>query len=239
MSNFKNFSDVYFYIPQNEQRYKDYACLNPNMDTEDVVWHVNSYLDKEKYSFDVEVTNFDDPCIIVNKFYKLPLDYCPKDLTTADGIEMRKNAAEAYIKMKEAAKSEGYSICVTSAFRSAKTQQETYDKFLETLTPKEVDESVARPGYSEHQTGLAVDIEGSIPGGRNIHLTPEAKWLKDNSYKFGFILRYLPETTFITGYASEPWHFRYVGVDISTDIHNKNIKTLEEYVQRYRNTKTR
>ena len=58
MSNFKNFSDVYFYIPQNEQRYKDYACLNPHMDTEDVVWHVNSYLDKEKYSFDVPLTKY-------------------------------------------------------------------------------------------------------------------------------------------------------------------------------------
>lgn len=231
----KNFSEISFYIPENEKRYINYAKLNPQMDKEDVVWQVNNYLDKEKYSFDVAVTDFDDPCLIVNKFFKLPLDYVPNDLIEADGIPMCKKVAIAYIKMRDAAKEEGFSIKVTSAYRSAKIQQETYERFLKELTPKEVDESVARPGYSEHQTGLAVDIEGSIPGGRNIHKTPEAKWLKDNCHKFGFILRYLPETTFITGYASEPWHFRYVGVDISADVHNKGIKTLEEYVQRYRN----
>lgn len=231
---FKEFSNIYFYIPQNEERYINYAGLNPEMDAEDVVWQVNNYLDKEKYSFDVPVSDFDDPCLIVNKFFKLPLDYVPNGLTEVDGALMCQNVAEAYIKMRDAAKKEGYSIKVTSAYRSSDEQMATYNRFLETLTPKEVDQSVARPGHSEHQTGLAVDIEGSIPGGRNIHLTPEAKWLKDNSYKFGFILRYLPETTFITGYASEPWHFRYVGVDISTDIYNKGIKTLEEYVQRFR-----
>ena len=101
--------------------------------------------------------------------------------------------------------------------------------------PEIVDETVARPGYSEHQTGMAVDIQGSIPGARNISKTPEAAWLKENCFKFGFILRYLPEIVDVTGYASEPWHFRYVGVEASTDMVKRNIKSLEEYSQRFLN----
>ena len=168
------FSDISFYIPENEERYINYAVLNPEMSAEDVVWQVNNYLDKEKYSFDVPVTDFDDPCFIVNKFFMLPLDYVPANLVEADGILMQNKVADAYIKMRDAAKKEGFTIKVTSAYRSADEQMATYNRFLESLTPKEVDESVARPGHSEHQTGLAVDIEGSIPGGRNIHKTPEA-----------------------------------------------------------------
>lgn len=84
-----------------------------------------------------------------------------------------------------------------------------------------VDKTCAPPCYSEHQTGLAADIEGSVPGGRNISKTPEALWLKENSYKFGFILRYLPDIVDITGYALESWHFRYVGIKVITDMKEK------------------
>ena len=231
----KNFNDIYFADSKNLSRYQAYAKLNPQLNSQEVVWHVNNNLDKPKYSFDIPVTDFNNPCVIVNKFFKLPLDYCPANLVEADGIPMTNETAIAYKKMQDAAKAEGMSISATSAYRSAKLQEETYNRYLkDLLLPEEVDKTVARPGHSEHQTGLAVDIQGSIPGGRNIHKTPEAKWLKDNCHKFGFILRYLPETTFITGYASEPWHFRYVGTDISLDMHQKGIKTLEEYVQRYR-----
>lgn len=220
---------------ENEKRYQEYALKNPEMNREEVVWRVNNNLDKEKYCADILVTDTDSLFVIVNKYYKLPLDYKPFDLVEVDGALMRKIVAEAYIKMRDTAKSEGFRIKVTSAFRSAEVQQATYNKFLVGSTVEEVDKTVARPGYSEHQTGLAVDIEGSIEGGRNISKTPEAAWLKENCYKFGFILRYQPEIVDITGYASEPWHFRYVGVEVSYDMKEKNIMSFEEYRERFLN----
>ncbi len=221
---------------ENEKRYREYALKNPEMDREEVVWRVNNNLDKEKYTADILVTDTDSLFIIVNKFYKLPFDYEPSDLVEIDGALMRKTVADAYIKMRDTAKSEGFKIKATSAYRSAQMQQEVYNRFLVDSTVEEVDKTVARPCYSEHQTGLAVDIEGSISGGRNISKTPEAAWLKENCYKFGFILRYQPEIVDITGYASEAWHFRYVGIDVSRDMKEKNIMSFEEYRERFLNT---
>ena len=234
MTNEKQYSKISFFRVENEDRYNSYAALHGNMPLDEVVWRVNNNLDKKDYEQVEYVSDLDNPCVIVNKHFKLPEDYCPPDLVEADGRLMRAFVAEAYIKMRDAAAEEGFTISVTSAYRSGKDQQETYNKFLGRFSlPEIVDETVARPGHSEHQLGVAVDIQGSIPGGRNISKTPEAAWLKENCHKFGFILRYLPETVDITRYASEPWHCRYVGVDISTDMVEKNIKTLEEYSQRF------
>ena len=227
------YSKIEFSIPENEERYNQYASNNKDMDAEEVVWRVNNNLDKEKYKFDVNVADGDDLYVIVNKYFKLPQDYCPKDLVEVDGSLIRKEAAEAYIKMRDAAKKEGFFIRVTSAYRSIEDQQKLYEKFTLSEGKEHVDETCARPCYSEHHTGLAVDVEGSIKGGRNICKTPEAAWVRENCHKFGFILRYLPETVEITGYASEPWHLRYIGIAASSDMTKKNIKSFEEYKERF------
>lgn len=227
------YNEITFFKAENEERYKEYAAKNPEMRADEIVWRVNSHLDKEKYAFDVLVSGQDDLHIIVNKYFKLPDDYCPSDLVETDGQLMRKDTAKAYIQMRDAAKEEGFSISVTSAYRSIDMQRKLYNKFLLDDPAHIVDETCARPGYSEHHTGLAIDVQGSIPGGRNIIKTPEAAWVKENCYKFGFILRYLPEIVDITGYASEPWHLRYVGVEVSTDMRERNIKSFEEYRERF------
>lgn len=229
----KDYTKINFYNSENITRYEDYAVLNPDMSADEIVWRVNNNLDKEKYNFDVDVSDPEGYHIIVNKYFKLSEDYIPPDLVETDGKLMRKIVSDAYIKMRDTAREEGFNVSVSSAYRSALEQRGIYEKRLENSTVAEVDEFCARPGYSEHQTGLALDIQGRIPGGQNIHKTPEAKWLKDNCHRFGFILRYLPEIVEITGYESEPWHIRYVGLDISMDMKEKNIQSFEEYSARF------
>ena len=229
----RDYSQIDFFNVMNLARYEEYGVKNPHMDTDEIVWRVNNNLDKEKYAYDVLIEDCHSLYVIVNKYFKLPEDFCPKDLVEADGILMRRDTALAYAQMRDAAKAAGFSISVVNAYRSCKEQKELYDHFLLTDTAAVVDTSCARPGYSEHHTGLAIDIEGSIPGGRNIHMTPEAAWVKENCHKYGFILRYLPETEEITGYISEPWHLRYVGKEVSNDMQQRNIKTLEEYTERF------
>ncbi len=228
-----DYTKISFHESENIKRYEEYAVSNPGMTSDEIVWRVNNNLDKEKYAFDVDVLEPDGLHIIVNKYFKLSEDYIPPDLVETDGKLMRKIVSDAYIKMRDSAREEGFTISVSSAYRSAKEQRRIYEKRLETSTPMQVDEFCARPGYSEHQTGLALDIQGRIPGGQNIHKTPEAKWLKDNCHRFGFILRYLPEIVEITGYESEPWHIRYVGLDVSMDMKEKNIQSFEEYSERF------
>jgi D-alanyl-D-alanine carboxypeptidase len=96
----------------------------------------------------------------------------------------------------------------------------------------EADRTSARPGYSEHQTGLAFDVE--VSGGK-CHLekclgeTPDGKWVAANAYKYGFIVRYPEGKENVTGYDYEPWHLRYVGTDLASEMHTKSVQTLEEF----------
>ena len=235
-----NYIAIAFAEPQNEERYKAYAALHPNMAADEVVWRVNNHLDKAHYTFDVPVTDLDDPCFIVNKYFRLPDDYVPADLVEVDGILMCRAAAEAYVAMRDAAKAEGLNLSVSNAYRSLDRQRELYEKRMQLDgSAEEADKTCARPGYSEHHTGLAMDVQGSIRGGRNISKTPEGPWVRENCHKFGFILRYQPEIVDVTGYASEPWHLRYVGVNISTDMKERGIKSLEEYRERVWKLKTK
>jgi D-alanyl-D-alanine carboxypeptidase len=121
---------------------------------------------------------------------------------------------------------------LSSGYRSYDYQVGLYNGYVKSQGQATADTQSARPGYSEHQTGLAVDIE---PASKKCELdacfadTPEGKWLVANAYKYGFILRYTQDKTAVTGYAYEPWHFRYVGTPLATEMHNQNVATLEEF----------
>ena len=228
-----DYTAIPFAEPQNQERYTAYAALHSDMAADEVVWRVNNHLDREYYTVNELVTDLDDPCFIVNKYFRLPDDFVPADLVEVDGSPMCRVTADAYVKMRDAAKAEGLSLSVSNAYRSLALQQETYAKFLALEgSVEETDKTCARPGHSEHHTGLALDVQGSIPGGRNIGKTPEGPWVRENCHRFGFILRYQPEIVDVTGYASEPWHLRYVGTEISNDMKNRGIKSLEEYRER-------
>ena len=231
---FGEYSDIHYFDEGKLDRYEAYREENPDMLLADVVWMVNANQDKPKYGYDIPVSGYDDPLIIVNKYYKVPEDYRPDDLVDYGGGQyLRKETGKAYEKMQADAKKEGFTIYVVSAYRSVDYQKNLYNGYLATDSKENVDRYSARAGYSEHHTGMAMDIFGSSPGLREFENTPEYPWVRDNCYKYGFIIRYQKETEGITGYESEPWHLRYVGVDVSTQMKEENINSFEEYHAKY------
>lgn len=229
----KEFEKLRLYKQENAGRYIAYSEKNPQLTDEDVVWRVNSMLDYEMYNHDVRVFGYDDLYIIVNKYYKVDEDYCPPDLVTLDGVQVRESTKTAFEAMRKEAQKNALSLRVVSGYRSVSYQRDLYNRYLASDSQKNVDRYSARPGYSEHHTGYAIDLFGSTDGLRNFENTPEYSWVKENCHKYGFIIRYTKENEAVTGYESEPWHLRYIGVEAATDMHNKNIGSFEEYKAKY------
>ena len=160
-----------------------------------------------------------DGIMIANKTYPLPSTYNPGDLTST--------TVNAFHEMKAGAAEAGYNIYVVSGFRSYNYQKNLYNRYVSQDGKEEADTYSARPGHSEHQTGLAFDLNQVD---RNFGNTPEGKWLSQNAYKYGFILRYPEGKTNETGYIYEAWHFRYVGKDLASKLYNNgDWITLETY----------
>jgi D-alanyl-D-alanine carboxypeptidase len=145
---------------------------------------------------------------------------------------LRNEARLAFERMAIKAKEEGYNIFAVSTYRSYNYQATLYNKYVARDGKDVADRYSARPGHSEHQTGLAVDVADSSLNFGTFGNTKEFAWMKENAYKYGFILRYTAETEWITGYLNEPWHYRYVGEDVATYIHS-NPMTYEEYYVRF------
>lgn len=161
--------------------------------------------------------------LVVNKTYSLPSTYAPGE---------NKTARAAYEKMASAAKAQGLSMYVFSGYRSYSYQKTLYENYVKKYGQVEADRFSARPGHSEHQTGLAFDIAQS--GASNVYAeSAVSRWLAKNAYKYGFILRYPSGKEPITGYMYEPWHFRYLGVENATKVFNSG-RTLEEFLGLYK-----
>lgn len=224
---------VPYYIEENYERYIAFAEKYPEKVSEDVVWMVNANLDMPEYGYDIPVTEYEDFTVIVNKYYKVSDNYRPTDLTTVDEQQLRQPAAAAFIKMRNDALEDNYKIRAVAGYRTVEEQNTIYSGKLESDTPENVNRYCERPGYSEHHTGLAVDVIGSKPGTEEFVNTPEYSWVRDNCYKYGFIIRYTEENADVTGYDSEPWHLRYVGEDISKAMKEENILSYEEYFAKY------
>ena len=129
--------------------------------------------------------------------------------------------------MKQDAQKEEISLKIISGYRSYSRQQTLYNNYVKRDGKKEADRYSARAGHSEHQTGLAFDVNSLE---QSFGETKAGKWLSDNCYKYGFILRYPKGKEDITGYMYEPWHFRYLGTKAAELYNNGNWITLEEYL---------
>jgi len=170
--------------------------------------------------------------VIVNKKHPLqPLSYAPSDLTAVgNGQYMRAEAASALKTMLTAAQRAGFAVTPASGYRSYPTQVSVYNSEVKSYGQATADSESARPGYSEHQTGLAMDLAS---GGCSITdcfgTTPGGKWVTAHAYEYGFILRYPSGYTDVTGYRTETWHFRYVGTALSEEMHNEGVATLEQF----------
>ena len=156
--------------------------------------------------------------LVVNKTYTLPSSY---------GNGLTNATTEAFNKMQAAAKADGLNIYILSAFRSYSYQKTLYNNYVNRDGFVAADTYSARAGHSEHQSGLAFDVNTINDSFAN---TEEGKWLNDNCYKYGFILRYPNGKSDETGYQYEPWHFRYVGVELVEKLYNNgNWITVEDY----------
>ncbi|MGI6752005.1 MAG: M15 family metallopeptidase [Anaerovoracaceae bacterium] len=179
--------------------------------------------------------------ILVNKQNPLPPYFKPDDLMAVDHFAEDREKICSYLRaevrdhfeiMVGDAREQGYELLMTSGFRSYNYQQVLWDNYVQSEGETAAARYSAKPGESEHQTGLAADVTSP---GINFKLedsfggTPEGRWLQKNAHKYGFILRYPKGKESITGYVYEPWHIRYVGKDVAGEIYEKDI-TLEEYL---------
>lgn len=175
----------------------------------------------------VAVTVYNDPSVktptyingilIANKTYALPSDYNP-------GVDPE--AESALYEMFAAAKNDGISLWIASGFRSYQRQTTLYNNYVAKDGKAAADRYSARPGHSEHQTGLAFDLNSLEQSFGN---TPEGRWIAANSWKYGYIIRYPEDTEAITGYMYEPWHVRYIGKDNAKAVFESGL-CLEEYL---------
>lgn len=179
--------------------------------------------------------------VFVSRDYLLPADYIPKDLvelkvrfssdTHDDKRKLRKVAADALEDMFRAAEKKGIILYGVSGYRSYERQQSIYNRNVSLHGKKATDALSAKPGSSEHQTGLTIDVSISSLGcllTERFAQTKEGRWLAKNAHKYGYIIRYPEGKSKITGYSYEPWHIRYVGVTVATYLYRNDL-TLEEY----------
>lgn len=180
--------------------------------------------------------------VIINKKHPInPSTYTPTDLRKpqvtlrvpgANEMQLRKDAATALEQMFATATAAGHNLQVSTAYRGYTYQKTLYDGYVASQGQATADSVSARPGYSEHQTGWAVDIR-SVPDICGLEVcfgdTAAGKWLATNAYNYGYLLRYPIDKVAVTGYGYEPWHFRYIGTSLSQELHAQQVTTLEEY----------
>ena len=224
-----------YYVENNLERYLKYS-ENKSISTSKIISDVNANLDKEMYK-DIEKTDISDEYLmLVNKYYYLTEDYEPNDLVTLDSAynmglnnKMRKEAAEKFMEMSNAALLDNITIKNASGYRSYQYQANLYTNYVKRDGVEAADKYSARPGHSEHQTGLTTDINIIND---SFEKTPAFRWLQENAYKYGFILRFPKDKEYMTGYKYEPWHYRYVGVNVALQMYDEDL-TLEEYYAYY------
>jgi D-alanyl-D-alanine carboxypeptidase len=170
--------------------------------------------------------------VVVNKHRPLdPQTHVPKPLSRIQAERMRSDAAEAYKKMVRAAKADGVNIVAVSGYRSYDTQASLYDSYVQQYGQETADTIAARPGHSEHQTGLAMDVGNSsgVCALRDcFEETPVGEWVAANAPAYGFIIRYPKGEQGVTGYTYEPWHIRYVGSNVLAEQIHAGAKAIDE-----------
>ncbi|MBR0598094.1 M15 family metallopeptidase [Clostridiales bacterium BAD-6] len=179
--------------------------------------------------------------ILVNKQHTVDRNYKPEDLKeiryyapdrSASSRYMRAEAADAFHKLVEAAALENMELVMTTAYRSYDFQKTLFDNYVAKEGEEAANRYSAKPGQSEHQTGLSVDVTSASVGYQltdKFGETKEGIWLAEHAHLFGFIIRFPEGKEAITGYLYEPWHIRYVGVEAATEIYEQGL-TLEEYL---------
>ena len=225
-----------YFITNNLDRYIKYYNNHKDDKISHIVSIVNVCADEDYYDKDtVKKTDISKKeLMLVNKFNYLDENYAPDDIVKVSmqfaygDNEIKKEVYEKFRSMYNDAKKEGLYLIITSSYRDYNFQKELWDSYANQKGDEWADSVSARAGYSEHQTGYTLDIVTYNANMSSFEKTDEFKWLQDNAYKYGFILRYPKDKEDITGFSYESWHYRYVGKDVATKIKKLGI-TFDEY----------
>ena len=229
------YEKISYYKKENKERYIAYEKENPTLTLEQIITYVNIGLDNPYYTNTKPADNLNTNLLLVNKYNYLTEDYVPNNLENISttyarsGMQLVKEAKEAFETLSENAKKEGMNVIAMSSYRSYDYQVNLYNNYVAQDGKEAADKYSARPGYSEHQTGLAVDVYNLDLPYTSFEETEEFTWMQENAYKYGFILRFPKDKVDITGYQYESWHYRYVGKKVAKEIKDNNL-TLEEYI---------
>ena len=231
-----------YFLWKNYETYNKYikelAKETNNIDYKEVVNKVNIKRNYEYYTHTEKTDMSKGNAILVNKYYSLPQKYTPSDIVEVSNwhcygtAQIKKEVYDAFKNMFSAAKKEDITLIINSGYRSYESQKGVYDTYASTGGEEEADAFAARPDFSEHQTGLAIDIITYGASGKTFDTTDAFKWLQKNAHKYGFILRYPKDKEDITGYSYESWHYRYLGKDLATKVKESNL-TYDEYYAYY------
>ena len=230
-----------YFLEKNLNDYLEYKSKNKKTSYSDVVAIVNVHANNEWYDNKVvkETDLSKGNLILVNKFYYLKQDFIPNDIVDVDinysyaNNRVTKETNDAFVEMAKKAKEDNIKLIANSSYRTYERQEEVYKEFYYSKGISYADKYAARAGYSEHQTGLSLDIftSGSSTTS-NFEESDAFRWLSENAYKYGFILRYPKGKEYLTGYNYESWHYRYVGKDDAYKIYKENL-TFDEYYAYY------
>lgn len=238
-------------IPLTEQKYflwknyntykkyiKDLAKETNTIDYEDVVTKVNVNRNYDYYTHTKDTDMDQGDAILVNKYYKLPEKYAPDDIVEVSNwyaygtMSIRSEVYDAFKEMFNAAKEDGITLIINSGYRTYEYQNEVYEQYKDANGEEYADSYAARPDFSEHQTGLALDVITYGTSGEEFENTDAYKWLQEHANEYGFILRYPKGKEDITGYSYESWHYRYLGKKLATKVKNSGL-TYDEYYAYY------
>ncbi len=224
---------------QPDPKETDTVPEEPSNNTGDDTETAGNQKEPEETPLPSALTDPNSVTVLVNKNHSLKADFVPSDLaepyvnSTGDVIQISSKAAESLKEMINAAKEAEIQIYLTSGYVSYDTQEDYYTDRVTLVGEAEANRIIAKAGFSEHQTGLAVDFSNE-PTGMGITSafaeTDAGKWLYEHAYEYGFILRYPEGKESITGYSWQPWHYRYVGTDVAGAMHAVSPDlTFEEY----------
>lgn len=225
---------VKYFKMDNLDRYINYKSKNPDKEIKQIIKDVNMDLDKEPYEDMKKSTNLNNINILVNKHNYLTEDYVPENLENINSsyalsnMKMVSEAKNAFENLSKDASKQNLKVIAMSTYRSYEYQVDLYNRYVKTDGKEAADTYSGRPGNSEHQTGLAVDVYNVKETYTNFEKTKEYTWMQDNAYKYGFILRFPKDKENETGYEFESWHYRYVGLEAAKYIKEHNI-SFEEY----------
>ena len=223
-----------YFMEENLKKYIEYSKESDKTLT-DVVAVVNVGANNDWYTNTKKSDITKNELMLTNKFYSLDNTYnsdnmvkVSKQYSYGDNQMVTQETFDAFLNMFNDAKKEDLTLIINSSYRSYEDQEEIYKFYKDTRGEKEANKIAAKAGFSEHQTGMAIDIQTYGSTASTFEEFDEFKWLQNNAHKYGFILRYPKGKEYLTGYEYESWHYRYVGIEVATYIYENNI-TFDEY----------